>query len=257
MIKIHNWSSFQSYKDRKPPWIRLHKSLLDDFEFHSMSNLAKHMLFMLWLLASEDKDPVSGSIRYGYDKIAFRLRMTPKDVEKACEEISEAGFIQLEQPCNRIVTESLHDCHETVTPETETETETETEENTLAISTKGDLFQNLWGRYPNKTGKTAATRHYIASVKTKQDAIDIDTALTNYLNHLSLPQNSFKQYQNGSTWFNNWRDWTKWQEPAPRVETKQDPTLKMLEEINGLAGETTDRTTVNISPSVPSLPPVE
>ncbi len=36
MFKIKNWSSFQSYKDRQPPWIRLHKNLLDDYTFQRM-----------------------------------------------------------------------------------------------------------------------------------------------------------------------------------------------------------------------------
>ena len=28
-----NWSDFQHYKERNPPWIRLHRSLLDNFEW--------------------------------------------------------------------------------------------------------------------------------------------------------------------------------------------------------------------------------
>ena len=56
LLKVKDWSSFQSYKDRKPPWIRLHKSLLDNFEFQSMSANARALLPMFWLLASEDDD---------------------------------------------------------------------------------------------------------------------------------------------------------------------------------------------------------
>ena len=125
MIQIINWSSFQSYKDRKPPWIRLHKSILDNYEFHSMSENARSLIFMLWLLASEDEDPVSGLIRYGYGKIAFRLRMTEKKVKDGCEELEQNGFLQLNQQCNSSVTDVLQNSYESVTPETETETETE------------------------------------------------------------------------------------------------------------------------------------
>ena len=31
-----NWHEFQQYKDRKPDWIKLHRGLLDDFEFQSL-----------------------------------------------------------------------------------------------------------------------------------------------------------------------------------------------------------------------------
>ena len=33
MLRIKNWSEFQHYKDRAPPWVKLHHSLLDNFEW--------------------------------------------------------------------------------------------------------------------------------------------------------------------------------------------------------------------------------
>ena len=123
---MNNWSSLQSYKDRKPPWIRLHKTLLDNFEFHGMSVNARALLPMLWLLASEHSDPTSGIIESSIDKIAFRLRMSKKDVVRGIEEIVIAGFIQQKQSCSESVTKTLQDCTQTVTPETEAERETET-----------------------------------------------------------------------------------------------------------------------------------
>ena len=127
MIKVNNWSSFQSYKDRKPPWIRFHKSLLDNFEYQCMSANARALLPMLWLLASEDEDPTSGLIRDNNAKIAFRLRLPRQEVDEGVAEIEAAGFIEQNQPCNESVTKPLRNELESVTPETETETETETE----------------------------------------------------------------------------------------------------------------------------------
>jgi len=143
VIKINNWSSFQSYKDRKPPWIRLHKSLLDNYEYHSKSANARALLPMLWLLASEDKDPLSGLIRYRYEKISFRLRLPLKDIESAIEELSQINsdnesFIQIIPSCSESVTIQVRNAPENVTPETETETETETD----IISSEGDGKSN-------------------------------------------------------------------------------------------------------------------
>jgi len=134
MFKIKDWSSFQSYKDRNPPWIRLHKSLLDNFQFQKMSVEARALLPMLWLLAAEDENPVSGMLRIGYEEIAFRLRTDPKAVKIAIDEIIRHGFIERAETENNdlfndkttsygTVTEPLRNCHS----ETETETETETE----------------------------------------------------------------------------------------------------------------------------------
>ena len=118
MLKIKNWSSFQSYKDRRPPWIRLSRDLLDNYEYHSMSANARALLPLLWLLASEDIDPVSGLLRIRNDKIAFRLRMSKKDVEDGIREILAAGFVEQINETDQQVTEPLRNGYETVTPET-------------------------------------------------------------------------------------------------------------------------------------------
>ncbi len=126
MIKINNWSSLQSYKDRRPPWIRLHKTLLDDYEYQSMSANARALLPMLWLLASEDEDPVSGTIRGCYEKLIFRLRMSSEVFFSSLNEIHDAGFIDVEnitekQQCNESVSEALRIRTQTVPSETKTE----------------------------------------------------------------------------------------------------------------------------------------
>ncbi len=66
------------------------------------------------------------------------------------------------------------------------------------------LFEKLWAKYPNKDGKKEALRHFQASVKTESDMQNIETALINYLASDTVKQGFIK---NGSTWFNNWRDW--------------------------------------------------
>lgn len=65
-------------------------------------------------------------------------------------------------------------------------------------------FETLWLKYPNKDGKKDALRHFNASVKTEQDWADIQQALENYLQSKKVKEGYIK---NGSTWFNNWRDW--------------------------------------------------
>jgi hypothetical protein len=142
-MKVNNWSSLQSYKDRKPPWIRLHKTLLDNFEFHSMSKNARALLPMLWLLASEDKDPTSGIIPYTLEQISFRLRMTKKDLESGLAECIAAEFIQQNQSCSESVTKPLQCRNSTVPPETETET---------------DLvqFESFWTAFADKRSRSQA-----------------------------------------------------------------------------------------------------
>lgn len=90
-----------------------------------MSMEAKAILPMLWLLASEDEDPVSGCIRDRYEKIAFRLRIDAETLRKVIDECVDAGFLEViddetGEPVRspkQQVTDSLQNSYETVTPE--------------------------------------------------------------------------------------------------------------------------------------------
>lgn len=78
----------------------------------------------------------------------------------------------------------------------------------IQIQKKGEghsfCFDEIWSLYPNKDGKKAAERSFRASVTTDKDYEDIKTALRNYLGSEKVQKGFIK---NGSTWFNNWRDW--------------------------------------------------
>lgn len=76
--------------------------------------------------------------------------------------------------------------------------------DTKDIKTSVFDFEALWSKYPEKDGKKDALRHFIATVKTDQDWKDINTALEKYLACDKVKKGFIK---NGSTWFNNWRDW--------------------------------------------------
>lgn len=79
------------------------------------------------------------------------------------------------------------------------------------ISLNERLFNDIYSRYPDKTGKKAAYRHFNATVKNDIDLVRMHRALDNYLKSERVK----KGYtQNASTWFNNWQDWEK---PTPTM----------------------------------------
>lgn len=97
-------------------------------------------------------------------------------------------------------------------------------------------FENLWSRYPNRVGKKEALKHFSATIKNSNDITDINYALNNYINHLQ--SNSWKRSQNGSTWFNNWRDWVSWVEPNQQSDSgyyTQEEVME-LNAKNGITG---------------------
>src|SRR6266478_6294957 len=114
-LVVKNWSKFQHYKHRRPPWIKLHHELLDDCDFQGLPVASKALAPMLWLLASENTD---GTIRMESKHLAFRLRMTDSELTDALNPLIQAGFFE-------DASAALATCLQRATPETETETETE------------------------------------------------------------------------------------------------------------------------------------
>ena len=113
-MKPKNWSHFQHYKDRCPPWIKLHKELLNDRAFMTLPTASKALAPLLWLLASESKD---GTFDASIDELTFRLRMPESDIKTGLKHLIDKGFFVDDG-------EVLAECYQDAIPETETETET-------------------------------------------------------------------------------------------------------------------------------------
>lgn len=114
-LKPKNWEKFQHYKDRLPPWIKLHRELLTDRAFMQLPIASKALAPLLWLLASESKD---GEFDASDEELIFRLHVTAKDLQGIQPLIDKGFFI--------VASKALADCQQDATPETERETETET-----------------------------------------------------------------------------------------------------------------------------------
>lgn len=52
-VAIKNWEKFQHYAKRTPPWIKLHTSLLTDYEYNSLSTEYRLTIVLLWLYAAK------------------------------------------------------------------------------------------------------------------------------------------------------------------------------------------------------------
>jgi hypothetical protein len=117
MLRPKNWSEYQHYKDRNPPWIKLHRDLLNDRDFMCLPIASKAIAPLLWLLASEAKN---GEFNADVVELAFRLRMTTKEVNDGLKPLISKGFFV-------DASGVLANCKQLAIPETETETEREGE----------------------------------------------------------------------------------------------------------------------------------
>lgn len=135
MLTPRGWTDFQHYKDRAPPWIRLHRKLLDNFDFHCMPVASRALAPMLWLLASEEVD---GKICKTLDEIAFRLRMKADDLAEALNPLILAGFFEVDEDASSVLAARLRSAEPETETETEVEAETEASQRQVATASHGE-----------------------------------------------------------------------------------------------------------------------
>jgi hypothetical protein len=162
LVKPKNWGDFQHYKDRDPPWIKLHKKLLDDYEFQSLPVASRALAPMLWLLASEHKD---GVIDAENRKLCFRLRMKPAEMEDAIRPLIAAGFFELLHDASSVLAQRKRDAM----PEAEAETQEKAEVEAEAVADapgqnksrrERKVQSSLPDDCPTEADRNAAARHW-------------------------------------------------------------------------------------------------
>jgi hypothetical protein len=149
-IRIKNWSEHQHFKDRRPPWIKVHREIIDDIEWHELSGDDAKLLISLWLIASEDKE-LSGKLPE-VKSLCFRLRIKE---------------IQLNQALIRLSHWLIHDdineissCHQDdITEKRREEIETETETD--------NGFALFWSTYPDIQRKQSKSKCHEIWIKKK------------------------------------------------------------------------------------------
>ena len=134
LLQPKNWAVFQHYKDRCPPWIKLHRELLNNRAYICLPIASKALAPMLWLLASESKDGIfDGSL----DELVFRLHITPKEYEDGIKPLIDKDFFVI---VSGVLAERLHNA----IPETERETETKREKKATSVAPPEGVSISVW-----------------------------------------------------------------------------------------------------------------
>ena len=182
-----NWDTFQHYRDRCPPWIKLHREILNDKQFMCLPLASKAIAPLLWLLASESKN---GEFDASIDELSFRLRITSKEVEQGLNPLINNGFFI-------DASTMLAPCLQLARPETEREGERETKKKEFA----DDKFDAFWIAYPKKVAKEDAIS---AWKKIKIDDL-IFAKMLKAIKDQKLSETEKQFIPNPATWLNKKR----------------------------------------------------
>jgi hypothetical protein len=150
-LSIKNLSKYQHYKDRRPPWIKLHASLFDDYEFQCLQDASKLHLILLWLLASQVDNHIPYDVAFIQRKLGTTL---PIDMEVLIQQ----GFIEVSHDdgktlalCKQsdVVETEAYTTPETYKKETDIRAVQETAQESELIDRE---FATLWTIYPKREG---------------------------------------------------------------------------------------------------------
>lgn len=119
-LRVKNWERHQHYKDRNPPWVKLHRTLLDDYEFSSLPDETKAHLMLIWVLASQLSGRVPAEPKFLAAKIGSRK---PPDLNL----LIRLGFLIPEQDASNVLATCEQDASGALALARSRETETETE----------------------------------------------------------------------------------------------------------------------------------
>lgn len=218
-MKIKNYNKFQHFKDRRPPWIKLHRELLDQRDISLISDRSFRVLIGLWLLASEDES-MQGNLP-DIPEISFRLRMPESDIIKSFQELKH--FV-VDVDIN-VISER----YQVDDPETETETETKKEKEVeRPTSTKSRSIRlNLDWELPDEW-----------AIWAKQERPELN------INQVAA---GFKDYwiseaKAKADWFATWRNWIRKQRADKQDKVYEAPwqkaaRLRMAEFAPGVAAK--------------------
>ena len=114
LFQVTNLEEYQHYKDRAPPWIKLHAKTLESYDFPRLQDASKAHLMLIWLLASR----TGNKLPYDSTWVGARINARePVDLD----ELQALGFIEILETAINPQASCLHDAR----PERERERERE------------------------------------------------------------------------------------------------------------------------------------
>ena len=221
-IKVKDWNKFQHFKDRKPPWIKLYRDILDDLEWHQLDPVAAKALVAIWLIASENDGELPEM-----KKLAFRLRVSEK---QAISIVSQLDHWLIQDDINLI-----SDCYQSDSLEIEKETyrkEKETETDIRSKKPRSAEFDKFWVVYPRKVNKGLAMKAWEKAASKAAPALII-AAVEAWKISKDFPEPDFiphpSSWLNGERWSDELSDKKQVVTDAEREAFMAEHRRKMME----------------------------
>ena len=132
--RVKKWAQFQHYKDRNPPWIKLHFSLLASKDWVTLDDASRVLAIVCMLIASRNGGQIDGSEA----GLAYLRRVAYLNKKPDLTTLIQCGFLESASNPEQKIPNAR--------PETETETYKEETETTTASDASHRPLKKLNGR---------------------------------------------------------------------------------------------------------------
>lgn len=213
-LLVKNWREHQHYGKRRPPWIKLHRAMLEDYAVAQLPDSAKAHLVGIWLLAAGEDGRIPDDPAW----VAKKINATaPVDLNR----FISAGLLTLADDASKGGESALSPDRVETETEAEKETEKETEKNRDALA-----FAELWAAYPRRQGdsKAGALRTFLARRREGTPAREMIDGAKRYAAYCRREKTDPKYIKMAATFLGPGRHWeSDYGAPKPAQPTVTYP----------------------------------
>lgn len=193
-LKIKNHDKYQHYSTRNPPWIKLYRSILTDYDLLQVPEISRLCFIYLTIIASETDNQIPSDLNYLGHRFGFtvtKAHLTPL-INRGLLLASSASVLLAEgHITSSLSLSSLNSLNSSEGKESE----------------KGEGFDQFWAAYPKKVGKIDARKAFTRA-KDKPVPKEMIAILEQQKRSEQWRKNNGEFIPNPATWLNRggWED---------------------------------------------------
>lgn len=233
-LRVRSLSKYQHYRDRNPPWVKLHRDLLEDYDFEQLPDVTKAHALLLLLLASRLENEIPNDADWIARKIGARSKV---DIAK----LLESRFLETcGADCEQHASDAIAESKQVALLEGEREGETEKRESrgkATALPKPAALgeveFDGLWAVCAKKVGKARARKAYLRLRKAGQ--LPELERIRNALMRLQQTEQWTKQGRQYQPHLEAWLNRGGWDDEIPKTngDGATAPTARVCDRCGG------------------------
>ena len=199
-LSVRNWRQFQHYRDRNPPWIKLHFSLLSSRDWVTLDDASRVLAVACMLLASRN----DGKIDCSEAGLEYIQRVAYTNHKPDLKPLIACGFLE---SASTLLAPSASTLLANSVSETETDSKQQTRVRAKRTGLNGS-FITFWNAYPRKAAKGRAEKAWTKINPDEQLTAVIVAAIQKATESAQWTKDDGKFIPHPATWLNDrrWED---------------------------------------------------